>query len=100
MCAKVREHELELLEKNGQSSRDRDLLFEGYEFLGSLYEGDVNDMGKAEACYRRALTVAESLGSDHPDYRLGWTRLTAANGEIANLKFKSGDYPAARDVFT
>ena len=99
MCAKVREHQLELLEKNGSSSRDRDLLSEGYEFLGSLYEGDLNDMGKAEACYRRALTVAESLVSDHPDYRLGWTRLTAANGEIANLKFKQGDYHGALDYF-
>ena len=67
--------------------------------LGSTYAEDFKDSQTAEGYYKRALTVAEALVAEHPDYRLGYVRLAAANHEIADVRYSQGDYQAALDHF-
>lgn len=101
LAVQAREHEAELLEKTAQTARDRDLLSLAYGSLGAAYDGDLNDPQKAEAFYTRALTVAQALVSEHPDYGpLGWMRLNAANKGIALIKLKQGDYYSTLEHFS
>jgi len=37
--------------------------------------------------------------AEHPDYRVGWVRLAAANREIGELRKSQGDYQGALDSF-
>ena len=83
----TREREIELLDKNPATNHERDLLSLAYMNLGSTYAEDFKDSQKAEGYYKRALTIAEALVAEHPDYRLGYVRLAAANHEIADVRY-------------
>ena len=99
LLLQTREREIQLLDKNPATNRERDLLSGEYMNLGSTYAEDFKDLQKAEDYYKRALAVAEALVADHPDYRTGWVRLSAANREIADVRYKQGDYQGALDHF-
>jgi hypothetical protein len=95
----TREREIELLDKNPATNHERDLFSLAYMNLGSTYADEFKDLQTAEDYYKRALTVAEALVAEHPDYRMGWVRLAAANHEIADVRHSQGDYQAALDHF-
>jgi serine/threonine protein kinase len=99
LVQQTREREIQLLDKNPATNHERDLLSLAYINLGSTYAEDFKDSQKAEDYYERALTVAEALVAEHPDYRLGYVRLAAANHEIADVRYSQGDYQAALDHF-
>jgi serine/threonine protein kinase len=99
LVQQTREREIQLLDKNPATNHERDLLSLAYLNLGSTYAEDLKDSQKAEDYYERALTVAEALVAEHPDYRLGYVRLAAANHEIADVRYSQGDYQAALDHF-
>lgn len=99
LVQQTREREIQLLDKNPATNHERDLLSLVYMNLGSTYAEDFKDSQTAEDYYKRALTVAEALVAEHPDYRLGWVRLAAANHEIADVRYSHGDYQAALDHF-
>ena len=99
LVQQTREREIQLLDKTPATNHERDLLSLVYMNLGSTYAEDFKDSQTAEDYYQRALTVAEALVAEHPDYRLGWVRLAAANHEIADVRYSQGDYQAALDHF-
>src|SRR6185369_16856973 len=74
----TREREVQLLNKTAATNRERDLLAGTYLNLGSAYV-ETKDLQTAENYFTQALRVAESLVAEHPDYRVGWVRLAAAN---------------------
>jgi tetratricopeptide (TPR) repeat protein len=95
----AREREVQLLDKPEATNRERDLLAGNYIDLGSTYVEESGDLQKAEDYFKRALTVAANLVAEHPDYRLGWVRLAAANRETGDVRYKQGDYQGALDHF-
>jgi serine/threonine protein kinase len=99
LVQQTREREIQLLDKNPATNHERDLLSLAYMNLGSTYAEDFKDSQRAEDYYKRALTIAEALVAEHPDYRLGYVRLAAANHEIADVRYSQGDYQAALDHF-
>ena len=94
-----RVREIQLLGKNPATNHERDLLSLAFMNLGSTYAQDFKDPQTAEDYYKRALTVAEALVAEHPDYPLGWIRLSAANREIADVRYNQGDYQGALEHF-
>jgi tetratricopeptide (TPR) repeat protein len=99
LVQQTREREIQLLDKNPATNHERDLLSLAYMNLGSTYAEDFKDSQTAEDYYKRALTVAEALVAEHPDYRLGYVRLAAAHHEIADVRYSQADYQAALDHF-
>ena len=99
LILRTREREVQLLDKSQATNTERDLLSLAYMNLGSTYAEEFKDSQKAEDYDKRALAVAEALVADNPDYRLGWVRLAAANREIADVRYKQGDYQGALDHF-
>ncbi len=93
------ERQVQLLEKASATAIARDELSLAYMRLGSTYVEDFKDLKTAEDYFRRALTVAEALVDEHPDYRLAWTRLVSANRELGQLRNDQGDYHGALDYF-
>jgi tetratricopeptide (TPR) repeat protein len=93
----TREREVQLLDKTEATNLERDLLAGAYIDLGSTYAEESHDLQTAEDYFRRALTVAENLVAEHPDHRIGWVRLAAANSEIGEARYKQGDYQGALD---
>jgi serine/threonine protein kinase/tetratricopeptide (TPR) repeat protein len=94
----TREREVQLLNKTPATNRERDLLSGVYLNLGSAYV-EANDLPTAEDYFERGLGVAESLVAEHPDYRIGWVRLAAANRELGDVRHSQGDYQGALDHF-
>ncbi|HEX3084269.1 MAG TPA: hypothetical protein VHP99_07105, partial [Pyrinomonadaceae bacterium] len=99
LIIQAREREVHLLDKSQATNHERDLLAGTYIVLGSTYAEEGEDLNTAEDYFERALTVAENLVAEHPDYRLGWVRLSAANREIAELQYRQGDYSGALNHF-
>jgi serine/threonine protein kinase len=99
LLLQAREREVQLLDKTQATNLERDLLAGAYIDLGSTYAEESEDLQTGEDYFKRALTVAESLVAEHPDYRVGWVRLAAANREIAEVRYKQGDYQGALDHF-
>ena len=99
LLLQTREREVQLLDKHPATNRERDLLAGEYINLGATYAEDFKDLQKAEDYYKRALAVAEALVADYPDYRTGWVRLCAAHREIADVRYKQGDYQGALEHF-
>jgi len=95
LLVQAREREVQLLDKNGATNLERDLLAGAYIDLGSKYAEESKDLQKAEDYFKRALTVAENLVAEHPDYRIGWVRLAASNREIGEVLYKQRDYQGA-----
>lgn len=99
LAMKASERQIQLLEKPSATERERDLLALAYMNLGAAYSEEFNDLPTAETNFRRALAVAETLVAEHPDYRLAWTRLSAANREIATIRYNQGDFQSALNYF-
>jgi predicted negative regulator of RcsB-dependent stress response len=101
--ARLAEHawqrQVQLLEGAPPTASTRDLLSLAYVKLGSTYVEDFKDLKTGEDFYGHALTVAEALKAEHPEYRLAWTRLAAANHELADVRYAQGDYQGALDHF-
>jgi len=98
LMTRTREREVQLLNKVPATNRERDLLAGIYLNLGSAYV-ETRDLQTAENYFTQALRVSESLVAEHPDYRVGWVRLAAANREIGELRKSQGDYQGALDSF-
>jgi len=98
LMTRTREREVQLLNKVPATNRERDLLAGTYLNLGSAYV-ETKDLQTAENYFTQALRVSESLVAEHPDYRVGWVRLAAANREIGDLRKSRGDYQGALDSF-
>jgi tetratricopeptide (TPR) repeat protein len=99
LAMRTRERLVQVLDKSPATDKERDLLSFAYMNLGSTYAEDLKDLQTAEDNYDRALAVAEALVAEHPNYNLGWVRLAAANREIAEVRYKQGDYQGALDHF-
>ena len=99
LAVQTREQEIKILDKTPATDHERDLLSLAYINLGSTYADDFKDPKTAEDYYRRALVVAQALVGEHPEYRLGWVRLAAANRGIAELRYNQADYQGALDHF-
>jgi tetratricopeptide (TPR) repeat protein len=99
LAIQIREKEATLLEKPNGTNHERDLLSLAYLNLGSAYAEELNDASTAERFYDRALSVAQSLVAEHPDYRLGWIRFAAANRQIGELQYREANYRSALDHF-
>ena len=95
----IREKEAALLEKPNGTNHERDLLSLAYLNLGSAYAEELKDVSTAERFYDRALSVAQALTAEHPDYRLGWIRFAAANRQIGELQYREANYRSALDYF-
>ncbi|HBB97510.1 MAG TPA: hypothetical protein DC054_19180 [Blastocatellia bacterium] len=95
LVQQTRAREIQLLDKSPATNHERDLLSLAY----MNYAQDLKDPQTAEDYYQRALAVAEALVAEHPDYRLGWVRLAAANRETAEVRYDQGDYQTALDHF-
>ena len=95
----IREREANLLEKPNGTNHERDLLSGDYLSLGSAYAEELKDVSTAERFYDRALSVAQALIAEHPDYRLGWIRFAAANRQIGELQYREANYRSALDHF-
>jgi len=98
LTTQTREREVQLLNKTAATNRERDLLSGTYLNLGSAYV-ETNDLHTAEDYFERGRRVAENLVAEHPDYRIGWVRLAAANREIGEMRHRQGDYQGALDHF-
>jgi serine/threonine protein kinase len=99
LAVRAWERQVQLLEKTPPAVSQRDALSLVYTKLGSTYIEEFKDLKAAEAYYRKALAEADALKSEHPDYRLAWARLAAANHGLADLRDQQGDYQSAVDYF-
>ncbi|MDX6306313.1 MAG: eukaryotic-like serine/threonine-protein kinase [Blastocatellia bacterium] len=99
LAVRAWERQVQLLEKTPPTVSQRDALSLVYTKLGSTYIEEFKDLKAAEAYYRKALAEADALKSEHPDYRLAWARLAAANHGLADLRDQQGDYQSAVDYF-